>query len=66
MGTFSRKHRTREALVAELQKGTVQEVQMSMTTATAREPARGPLIYQNFVRYFRDVVDALGKCISPK
>jgi hypothetical protein len=31
-----------------------------------REPAQGTLVCEDFARYFKNVIDALSKCISPK
>jgi hypothetical protein len=40
--------------------------ELHISTVTAREPDRSALTCEDFVRYFRDVVDALSKCFSPK
>jgi hypothetical protein len=42
----------------------VQELQVSIITA--REPDQSALMCEDFARYFRDVVDTLSKCDSPR
>jgi hypothetical protein len=61
---FSRRYHTGETLVGSFRRRHVHKLQAS--TAMAREPARSPLICEDFVHYIRDVIDALSKCVSPK